>query len=153
MTLTRNLLLCLAWKFILIMFTFEILHSHLHVNVAGGLVPVDGLLVHPPGLLLLLHLGDVINSLHLHGKPQRKKDLTFCRDSDYVINKETQTAVTFCRLLFTRTEISLSHLEMNAVSGRMTLKKTSLATSSVFSTVLVTKVEAYLTRVFIKLCS
>ena len=70
-----------------------------------------------------------------------------------MINKETQTAVTFCRLLFTRTEISLSHLEMNAVSGRMTLKKTSLATSSVFSTVLVTKVEAYLTRVFIKLCS
>ena len=33
---------------------------------------------------------------------------------------------------------------MNAVSGRMTLKNTSLATSSVFSTVLVTKVEAYL---------
>ena len=33
---------------------------------------------------------------------------------------------------------------MNAVSGRMTLKNTSLATSSVFSTVLVTRVEAYL---------
>ena len=37
-----------------------------------------------------------------------------------------------------------SHLDMNAVSGRMTLKNTSLATSSVFSTVLVTRVEAYL---------
>ena len=38
------------------------------------------------------------------------------------------------------------HLDMNAVSGRMTLKNTSLATSSVFSTVLVTRVEAYLMR-------
>ena len=38
---------------------------------------------------------------------------------------------------------------MNAVSGRMTLKKTSLATSSVFSTVLVTKVEAYLQEVIL----
>ena len=33
---------------------------------------------------------------------------------------------------------------MNAVSGRITLKNTSLAMFSVFSTVLVTKVEAYL---------
>ena len=34
---------------------------------------------------------------------------------------------------------------MKAVSGRITLKNTSLATASVFSTVLVTRVEAYLT--------
>ena len=33
---------------------------------------------------------------------------------------------------------------MKAVSGRITLKNTSLATASVFSTVLVTRVEAYL---------
>ena len=36
------------------------------------------------------------------------------------------------------------YLDMNAVSGRTTLKKTSLAMDSVFSTVLVTRVEAYL---------
>ena len=34
--------------------------------------------------------------------------------------------------------------EMNAVSGRMTLKKISLASASVFSTVLVIRVAAYL---------
>ena len=36
------------------------------------------------------------------------------------------------------------NLDMKAVSGRMTLKKTSLAWCSVFSTVLVTRVDAYL---------
>ena len=35
---------------------------------------------------------------------------------------------------------------MNAVSGRITLKNTSLAISSVFSTELVTRVEAYLSK-------
>ena len=39
------------------------------------------------------------------------------------------------------------YLDMNAVSGRTTLKKTSLAMDSVFSTVLVTRVEAYLQMV------
>ena len=39
---------------------------------------------------------------------------------------------------------SIPYLDMKAVSGIITLKKTSLATSSVFSTWLVTRVEAYL---------
>ena len=38
------------------------------------------------------------------------------------------------------------NLDMKAVSGRMTLKKTSLAWCSVFSTVLVTRVDAYLNQ-------
>ena len=40
---------------------------------------------------------------------------------------------------------------MKAVSGRITLKNTSLARVSVFSTVLVTRVEAYLQTVSYRL--
>jgi hypothetical protein len=40
-----------------------------------------------------------------------------------------------------------SDLDIKAVSGRMTLKKTSLASGSEFSTVFSTKVRAYLAKV------
>ena len=43
-----------------------------------------------------------------------------------------------------KSDLVFAHLDMKAVSGRITLKKTSLATCSVFSTSLVTSVDAYL---------
>ena len=94
--------------------------SNLNINMSCSLVPLNSLLVHLPGLLLLLHLSDVIDSLHLHSKPD-------IRDDWRVESKQTKC-----------------YLDMKAVSGRITLKNTSLATASVFSTVLVTRVEAYL---------